>query len=103
MEELLQDNTNYNDGGMDVSSNLSDEQSSGGSKSTTNREGSSVQEQENLLGHKETRAVNRSKFLVYLALLLAAAGIGTATYFIARRGESDGFESDVRDQKCLMQ
>ena len=39
------------------------------------------------LTHKETRAVNRSKILVYVALFVAAIGVGVSVYWISRRAE----------------
>jgi hypothetical protein len=41
--------------------------------------------------------VNRSKLVVYLALLIAAAAMGTATYFYMAIEEQDDFESEVRN------
>ena len=47
------------------------------------------------LAQKETRAVNRSKLLVYFVLLLAATAMGTLTYvFVSNQQEKD-FETDV--------
>ncbi|GKZ00827.1 hypothetical protein MPSEU_001034400 [Mayamaea pseudoterrestris] len=45
------------------------------------------------LTHKETRAVNRSKVLVYVALLIAAIGVGVATYFISHQAQVDDYET----------
>lgn len=58
-----------------------DEQSSSGGSSTSgsNINGSSKTEEAPLV-NQETKAVNRSKKLVYLALLLAAAAVGTLTW-----------------------
>ena len=53
------------------------------------------------LARTETKAVNRSKLLVYLALLFAAAGVGTATYIFARREETDHFHGEVRPSSDL--
>mmetsp|Transcript_1046 Transcript_1046/g.2212 ORF Transcript_1046/g.2212 Transcript_1046/m.2212 type:complete len:1145 (-) Transcript_1046:169-3603(-) len=41
---------------------------------------------------KETIAVNRSKVLVYIALLLAAAGVGVTTYTLLSREQTNVFE-----------
>jgi hypothetical protein len=49
------------------------------------------------IGRQETTAVNRSKLVVYLALLIAAAAMGTATYFYMAIEEQDDFESEVRN------
>jgi hypothetical protein len=49
------------------------------------------------IGRQETKAVNRSKLVVYLALLVAAAAMGTATYFYMAMEEQDDFESEVRN------
>ena len=48
------------------------------------------------LVHNETKAVKRSKLLVHLALLCAAAAVGTVTYIFACRQESAQFRSAVR-------
>ena len=48
-----------------------------------------------VLGKKETRAVGRSKVLVYVALLIAAAAVGISTFFLLRKSEKDLFESEV--------
>ena len=50
------------------------------------------------LTHKETKAVNRSKALVYLALLVAAISVGVGTYFVFRNAESRNFETSVSTQ-----
>jgi uncharacterized protein HemX len=47
------------------------------------------------LAQQETIAVNRSKLLVYMALLLAAA-LGTVAYVYTSREEKKTFESEVR-------
>jgi hypothetical protein len=47
------------------------------------------------IGQHETKAVNRSKILVYLVLLVAAAAAGTATFFLMSIEEQDDFESEV--------
>jgi hypothetical protein len=47
------------------------------------------------LGQHETKAVNRSKSLVYLVLLVAATAADTATYFFLSVEEQDNFESEV--------
>jgi uncharacterized protein HemX len=47
------------------------------------------------IAHQETRAVNRSKSLVYLVLLVAAAAAGTATYVFLSIEEQSDFESEV--------
>jgi len=43
---------------------------------------------------QETKAVNRSKILVYLALLLAAGAVGALTYFFTSREEQQDFERE---------
>jgi hypothetical protein len=52
---------------------------------------------ESSIAHDETSAVNRSKVLVYLVLLITAAAVGTATYFFVAKEEQDDFESEVRN------
>ena len=49
------------------------------------------------LSHDETKAVNRSKILVYIALVLCATVTGTATYFIAHQAEVQNYEAAVSD------
>ena len=53
------------------------------------------------LTHYETKAVNRSKMLVYLALLLAAIGVGVTTYFLAHQAEVNDFETGVSGKDCV--
>ena len=48
------------------------------------------------LSHNETKAVNRSKILVYIALVVCAVTIGTSTYFIAHGAEVQNFEDALR-------
>ena len=55
------------------------------------------------LSHHETRAVNRSKVLVYVALVLCAITIGTSTYFIAHEAEVQNFDAAVREARCLLE
>jgi hypothetical protein len=43
-----------------------------------------------------TRAVNLSKMLVHLSLLLAGVAVGTATYFFVAHQEEENFVVDVR-------
>jgi hypothetical protein len=52
---------------------------------------------ESVIAQDETAAVNRSKFAVYLVLLVTAAAVGTATYFFVSKEEHDDFESEVRN------
>jgi hypothetical protein len=47
------------------------------------------------LTHNETKAVKRSKVLVYLALLVAAVSVGLATYFLLRHSEEEDFQAGV--------
>jgi hypothetical protein len=44
----------------------------------------------------ETKAVNCSKMLVHLALLLAGVVVGVGTYFFVASQEEENFEVDVR-------
>jgi hypothetical protein len=44
----------------------------------------------------ETKAVNKSKILVYFSLLVAAAVMAASTYFFMSLGEQDDFQSEVR-------
>ena len=47
-------------------------------------------------GRQATKAVNRSKCLVYLVLALAAVGFGTAVMLMLTKAENDDFETQVR-------
>lgn len=47
------------------------------------------------LAQNETRAVNRSKIFVYVALVAAAIIVGALTYAFANRAEQIAFENDV--------
>lgn len=58
-------------------------------KATTNKDPSALQ----AFTQKETVAVQRSKILVYVFLLVAAAGVGTATYFLSSKDEKSQFAS----------
>ena len=49
------------------------------------------------LSHAETKAVNRSKVLVYIALVVCAVSLGTATYYITHLNEVATFEAAVSD------
>lgn len=52
---------------------------------------------ESVIAQDETTAVNRSKCVVYLVLLITAAAMGTAAYFYVSKGEQKDFESEVRN------
>ena len=39
--------------------------------------------------------------LVYLALLLAAIGVGVTTYFLAHQAEVNDFETGVSGKDCV--
>ena len=75
-----------------MSSNMSSSQDD----TTTTNQNEEKTEQSEELAKNETRQVNRSKLLVYLALLLAAAGVGTAAYFFVYNQEKAEFEREVR-------
>ena len=49
------------------------------------------------LSHNETKAVNRSKILVYIALVVCAFVTGAGVYQIARASEKQNFEKAVRN------
>ena len=53
------------------------------------------------LVNKETIAVNRTKRLVYGALLATAIGVGALTYILATKTESDSFTRDVSVRTLL--
>jgi hypothetical protein len=76
----------------DEEDSKSDEHSS---TETSAKEASIASSATPVLAHQETKAVNRSKSLVYLVLLVAAAAAATATYFFLAIEEQDDFESEV--------
>ena len=53
------------------------------------------------LSHNETKAVNRSKILVYVSLVVCAVITGTSTYFIAHQAEVQNFEAAVSNEGFL--
>ena len=55
------------------------------------------------LSHHETKAVNRSKILVYISLVLCAVVTGTTTYFIAHQAEVHNYENAVRNDLFWVQ
>ena len=54
------------------------------------------------LSQDETRAVNRSKLLVYVSLVLCAIAIGTSTFYIAHQGEVQRLDAAVRRGQYLL-
>jgi hypothetical protein len=52
------------------------------------------------LTRTETRAVRRSKALVYLVLLFATAAVGTVTYTLTYNEETATFRQSVRPVSC---
>lgn len=44
----------------------------------------------------ETTAVKRSKLLVYIALALAAVAVGTVTYVLSTKQETENYKNEVR-------
>jgi hypothetical protein len=78
----------------DEASVSSDEYSSSHGSSTNQlTEASSTADN---ITHKEDEALNRSKYLVYLVLLLAAVAVGLTTYFFTSNTEQDDFKNQVR-------
>lgn len=57
-------------------------------QNTGTREGQS-------LSREETKAVNRSKLLVYFAIVVAAAAIGALVYVLSYNDETQDFEREV--------
>jgi hypothetical protein len=76
----------------DEENSMSDEHSS---TETSAKEASIASSATPVLAQSETKAVNRSKSLVYLVLLVVAAAAATATYFFLAIEEQDNFESEV--------
>jgi hypothetical protein len=85
--------------GMSNSPSGAESESSGEERTTSNgtdrasepSRGSDVD-----LTRTETKAVNRSKALVYLILLCAAAVVGGVTYFLTSNAETATFHHQVR-------
>jgi hypothetical protein len=71
---------------------MSDEHSA---TETSAKEASTSSSATPVIGQQETKAVNRSKSLVYLVLLVAAAAAATATYLFLSAEEQGDFESEV--------
>jgi hypothetical protein len=69
--------------------------SSGTSRDTTKHSGTD-ESTAPILAQRETAAVNRSKFFVYLVLALAAGVVGYATHYFLSQEEQSDFESQVR-------
>ena len=76
-----------------------DESSSMDDPSTTNSSGTGPsdckKESEPELAQEETKAVNRSKWLVYGVLLIAAVSVGTYLFTFLRDEEEKDFETKV--------
>jgi len=63
--------------------------------SATNPQGKQEATAESNLAKQASTAVNRSKVLAYLVLLLAAATVGTVTYLFISDDEEDSFKNQV--------
>ena len=66
---------------------------SGQSTSTSEGSGSSLG-----LAKEETKAVKRSKILVFAVILVAAAVVGALIYVLVDREEKDDFEASVSER-----
>jgi uncharacterized membrane protein YvbJ len=69
--------------------------STSGHSTTHNGESQHSESTQNSLTHNETKAVNRSKIVVYTAILVAATAVGIATYFLMHLAEVDSFHNAV--------
>ena len=95
----------------EVMEDSSDDQSRSDSESklssddgtTTNRSGNSGGNSSTSepLTKQETKQVNRSKILVYVALTLAAAAVGTLTWHFTTQEENNDFVREVRYENLL--
>lgn len=65
------------------------------STTTDNNPSSSSTEKDEQMAKEETRAVNRSKLLVYGAIVLAATAVGAFWYIFLSNGETEDFETQV--------
>jgi len=81
----LPEEASFSNGSSSSSSHLS----SGGEVASA----SNGDESSNALAKRETVAVNRSKYLVYLVLSMAAVAIGVGTHFYVKGNENEDFES----------
>ena len=101
--------SNKNDNIGDGSSNHGDdnhEDSSSSSSILTSTENTGHQTDQSStssfsLARAESRMVQRSKMLVFLAIAFAAAGCGIATYFFTKASEEEIFRRQVRDVDLL--
>ena len=85
VEDIVSDSSS--DDSSVVSRSSSDQSSTHGNVESDSHKAS--------FAHDETKMVNRSKAVVYLVLLLAAAGVGIGTFFILRNSEEKNFASQV--------
>jgi hypothetical protein len=76
---------------IDEDPSLSSNHSSSSSEEVSSKSGESEH-----LAKRETVAVNRSKLLVYLVLLVAAVAVGVGAYFYVKREETDDFEEKFK-------
>jgi uncharacterized protein HemX len=58
--------------------------------------GSSSRSKNAVFGKAASIAVNRSKLLVYLVLVMVASGFGAAVYFLLKDRQQHEFETEVR-------
>ena len=80
---------------LDVhSSNCSDDVSTSTPEAS---QSSSNATERTALEKRGLKAINRSKALVYAALIVAAVAVGTCTYFFIRNGEQALFRSEVSE------
>lgn len=69
--------------------------SSSASESQTSGRDQQSRISEESIARSETRRVTRSKYLVAFVIFVAAAAVGTATFFFTQTEENDDFESEV--------
>lgn len=84
---------------MEKDSSIVSESSSSSSEengqSQNDESRSSGDTSQHLLGHRETVVVNRSKALVYVALLVTALTLSVGAFFATERSENNEFEAEV--------
>ena len=84
----------------DESDNASVASQSRSATSTTNaRDPERHSESSFNVGREETKAVKRSKILVFVFIAFAAVASGAATYMFTRNSEVDNFETEVSIEK----
>lgn len=103
-----QDNELTNEGSKHLSVIQSDDDSASDVDSDSNPttgdslKSSSGDDENDAIAKNETTAVLISKRLVFVAIFLAAIGMGTLTYIFIRDDQQGNYEREVRDGRTLV-